>query len=85
VSLTEFSLAVVLLSVKPLEDYASTSEILKATVLGEFFECPKRLSRLPFGAVFMFVKESIGRRDSCRHSPPDRVRLGAAECAARLD
>jgi hypothetical protein len=51
-----------LLSVKPLEDYASTSELLKATVVGEFFECLRRLSRLPFGAVFMFVEEAVGKK-----------------------
>jgi hypothetical protein len=47
VSIREFVLAVDLLSVKPLEDYVSTSEMLKATVVGEFFECPRRLSTLP--------------------------------------
>jgi hypothetical protein len=46
VSIRGFGLAVDLLSVKPLEDYASTSEMLKATVVGEFFECLRRLSML---------------------------------------
>jgi hypothetical protein len=82
VSIRGFGLAVDLFSVKPLEDYASTSEMLKAIVVGEFFECLRRLSTLPFGAVFMFVEESVGKEDSGRHSRPDRVRLGAAECAA---
>jgi hypothetical protein len=41
-----FGLAVDLFSVNPLEGYASTSEMLKATVVGEFFECYRRLSTL---------------------------------------
>jgi hypothetical protein len=82
VSIWGFGLAVDLLSVKPLEDYASTSEMRKATVVGEFFECLRRLPTPPFGAVFMFVEESVGQRDSGRRSRPDRIRLGAAECAA---
>jgi hypothetical protein len=85
VSIRGFGLAVDLLSVKPLEDYASTSEMLKATVVGEFFECPRRLSTLPFGAMLGFVEECVAKKDSDRRSRPDRVRLGAAECAARLD
>jgi hypothetical protein len=83
VSIRGFGLAVDLLSVKPLEDYASTSEMPKATVVGEFFEYLRRLSTLPVGAVFMLVEESVRRKDSGHHSRPDRVRLGAAECAAR--
>jgi hypothetical protein len=67
VSIRGFSLAVDLLSVKPLEDHASTSEMLKATVLGEFFECLRRLSTLPFGAGFMFFKESVRKK---RLRPP---------------
>jgi hypothetical protein len=46
VSIRGFGLAVDLLSVKPLRDYASTSEMLKATVVSEFFECLRRLSTL---------------------------------------
>jgi hypothetical protein len=38
VSIRGFGLAIDLLSVKPLEDYASPSEMLKAVVVGEFFE-----------------------------------------------
>jgi hypothetical protein len=37
---------------------------------------------LPFGAVFMFAEESVGKKDSGRRSRPDRVQIGAAECAA---
>jgi hypothetical protein len=37
VSIRGFGLAVDLLSVKRLEDYARTSEMLKATVVGDFF------------------------------------------------
>jgi hypothetical protein len=80
-----FGLAVDLLSVKPFEDPARTSEMLKATVVWEFFECLRRLSTLPVGDVFIFVEESVGKKDSGRRSRPDRVQLGAAECAARLD
>jgi hypothetical protein len=46
VSIRGFGLTIDLLSVKPLEDYASTSEMLKATIVGELFECLKRLSTL---------------------------------------
>jgi hypothetical protein len=46
VSIRGFVHAVDLLSVKPLEDYASTSEMLKATIVGEFFECLRRLPTL---------------------------------------
>jgi hypothetical protein len=56
--------------------------MLKATVVGEFFECLRRLSTLPFGAVFMFVEESVRKKDSGGRSRPDRVWLGADEYAA---
>jgi hypothetical protein len=59
VSIRGFGLAVDPFSVKLLEDYASPSVMLKATVVGEFLECLRRLSTLPFGAVFMFVEESV--------------------------
>jgi hypothetical protein len=62
VSIRGFGLAVDLLPVKPLEDYACTSEMLMPTVVGEFFECLRRLSTLPFGAVFMFLEESVGKK-----------------------
>jgi hypothetical protein len=62
VSIRGFGLAVDLLSVKPLEDYASTSEMLKATVVGEFFECLRRLSTLPFRAMLGFVEESVAKK-----------------------
>jgi hypothetical protein len=75
VSIREFTLAVDFLSDKPLEDYVSTFEMPRATVVGEFFECLRRLSTLPFGAVFMFVEESVGKKDSDRRSRPDRVRV----------
>jgi hypothetical protein len=46
VSIGGIGFAVNLLSVNPLEDYASTSAMLKATVVREFFECLRRLSTL---------------------------------------
>jgi hypothetical protein len=58
-SVRGFGLTVDLLSGKPLEDYASTSEMLKSTVVGKFLECLRRPSTLPFGTVFMFIEESV--------------------------
>jgi hypothetical protein len=59
-----FGPAVNLLRIKPLEDYAGTSDTLKAAVVGEFFECLRRLSALPFGAVFMFVEEPVTKTEA---------------------
>jgi hypothetical protein len=46
---------------------------------------PQEAVHVALGAVFMFVEESLGGKESGRHSRPDRVRLGAAECVAGLD
>ena len=47
------------LKIKQLEEYRPEQEILQASVLGEFFECLRRIADVDFGAVFIFVHDGM--------------------------
>jgi hypothetical protein len=60
--------------VKPLKDYASTSEMLKATVAGEFFECHRRLPTL-LSAPYSCLSRSSSEKKT-QAAVPARIAFG---------
>lgn len=46
------------LSEKKLEEYDESQEMISAAVYGEFFECLRRFSKVPFSTLFCFIHEA---------------------------